>query len=46
MYSDDSAEYDYAVVGGVRRHICSKVCVGEYFFSFVYFVFVNVFSCD
>ena len=34
MYSDDGAEYDYAVVGGVRRHICSEVCVGEYFLSF------------
>ena len=46
MYSDDGAEYDYAVVGGVRRHICSEVCVGEYFLSLVYCVFVNVFSCD
>ena len=46
MYSGDSSQYEYAVVGGVRRHICSRVCIGEYFLFFVYLIFVNVFIYD
>ena len=40
IYAGEHSKYDFEVIDGVRHHVCSYVCRGEYFLFLVFIIYI------